>query len=117
MPEQKRPIPGPDELTLPFWDAAREGRLAIQQCHDCSYYNHPPRRECDRCLSNSLEYKPVSGKGTVYSYTVMYQPSIPGFAESLPYVTALVELDEQPMLLVYSNVPGAGPSEVSIGQR
>jgi len=103
----QRPRPAVTDLTRPFWEAAREGRLVIQRCHACGYYNHPPRQECDKCLSTDLAFEPVSGLGRVYSYTVMYQKNVQGFEDHLPYLTALVELDEQPMLLLVTNLPGA----------
>jgi uncharacterized OB-fold protein len=105
------------DLTRPFWDAAREGRLAIQRCGDCGYFSHPPRTACDACRSDALAFETVSGRGSVWSFTVMHQPSVAGFEGAVPYVTALVELDEQPMLLLVTNLPGVPPDAVAIGQR
>src|SRR5947209_6887170 len=106
-PESKtnptRPLPVIDDLTRPFWEAAKAGRLVIQRCSDCGYYNHPPRQECDRCVSHSLEFSEVSGKGTVWTYTANYQPTMPGF--EIPHFVALIELDEQSMLLLPSDMP------------
>jgi uncharacterized OB-fold protein len=113
--EPARATPAVTELTQPFWDAAQQGRLAIQRCRDCGHYNHPPRPLCDRCLSDKLAFEDVSGRGAIWSYTVMHQKSVAGFEESVPYLTALIELDEQPMLLLPSNLPGA--DNVSIGRR
>ena len=113
--EPSRAVPAVTELTQPFWDAAKAGRLAIQRCGDCKHYNHPPRPLCDACLSDNLAFEDVTGSGTVWSYTVMHQKSVAGFEDSVPYLTALVELDEQPMLLLPSNLPGV--SDVAIGQR
>jgi uncharacterized OB-fold protein len=113
--EPSRAVPAITELTQPFWDAAKRGRLAIQRCQDCKHYNHPPRPLCDACLSDKLAFEDVSGQGSVWSYTVMHQKSVAGFEESVPYLTALVELDEQPMLLLPGNMPGV--DAVTIGQR
>ena len=115
--EPSRATPAITDLTRPFWDAAKGGRLAIQRCQDCSYYNHPPRPLCDRCLSDRLAFEDVSGRGTVWSYTIMHQKSVAGFEASVPYLTALIELDEQPMLLLPANLPGTGPDAVHIGDR
>ena len=114
-PTRARPVI--TDLTRPFWDAAAEGRLAIQRCSSCGYWNHPPRDACDACLSESLSFEPVSGEGTVWSYSAMHQESVAGFEEEVPYLTALVELDDQPMLLLVTNLPGATPQSVRIGQR
>lgn len=115
--EPSRAVPAATELTQPFWDAAKQGRLAIQCCQDCRHYNHPPRPLCDACLSDKLAFEDVSGSGTVWSYTVMHQKSVAGFEETVPYLTALVELDEQPMLLLPTNLPGVEAADVTIGRR
>lgn len=117
MAPVKRAVPLVTELTRPFWDAARERRLVIQRCAACGYYNHPPRTACDACISTELSFEPVSGNGTVWSFTVMHEKSIQGFEEAVPYVTALVELVEQPALLMATNLPGSEPGTVTIGER
>jgi uncharacterized OB-fold protein len=117
MTSPSRPTPLITDLTQPFWDATKAGRLAIQRCGACGYYNHPPRPACDRCQSAELAFAEVSGRGTVWSFTVMHQKSVAGFEEVVPYLTALVELDEQPMLLLVTNLPGVEPADVRIGMR
>ena len=115
MSEPNRPRPGVDDLSRPFWEAAAEGRLVIQRCSDCGYYNHPPRPLCGRCASASLGYELVSGRGTVYSYTINHQKNVAGFESVTPYVNLIVELDEQPLLLLVSDLPGERAAEVAIG--
>jgi hypothetical protein len=117
MTQPSRAVPAITDLTRPFWDAAREGRLVIQRCADCRYYNHPPKEACDNCLSTSLAFEDVSGRGSVWSWTVMHQKSVAGFEDTVPYLTALVELDEQPMLLLVTNLPCATPGGFEIGDR
>jgi hypothetical protein len=112
-----RAVPAISDLTRPFWDAAKEGRLAIQRCAGCRYYNHPPKAACDNCLSTDLAFEGVSGLGSVWSWTVMHQKSVAGFEDAVPYLTALIELDEQPMLLLVTNLPGATPGSFAIGDR
>jgi uncharacterized OB-fold protein len=113
--QPSRPVPAITDLTRPFWDAAREGRLVIQRCAVCRYYNHPPRETCDNCLSTDLAFEAVSGRGRVWSWTVMHQKSVAGFEGAVPYLTALIELEEQPMLLLVTNLPGATPGNFHIG--
>ncbi len=110
-----KPIPAPDEITAPFWNAARERKLAIQRCAGCGYYNHPPRRFCDACLSQNLAFAPVSGKGKVYTFTVMHQRDVAGFENEAPFINIVVELDEQPMLLMVSDLPIGERDRVRIG--
>ncbi len=112
-----KPLPMPDDLTQPFWDAASEHRLEIQRCRSCGYYNHPPRPLCDSCGLEDLAFEPVSGGGSVYSYTVMRQKNVKGFEDDVPYVNVIVELDEQPMLFMITYLPGDEANEVRIGQR
>lgn len=115
--QQQRPLPAADELTRPFWDAARQHRLVVQQCSACGYFNHPPRTVCDACQSQTLAFVPVSGKGTVYTFSVMYQQNIAGFEQQVPYVNLLVELDEQSRLFMVANLPGSEREQVKIGGR
>ena len=112
-----KPLPAIDDLTRPFWHAAAQHRLMIQRCQECNYFNHPPRPLCDACLSQRLEFVPVSGRGTVYSYTVMHQPNIAGFEKEVPYINVLVELDEQPRLFMVSYLPISEREKIRIGGR
>ena len=115
--QPSRAVPEVTDLTRPFWDAAKQGRLVIQRCGDCRYYNHPPKEACDNCLSTGLAFEDVSGRGSVWSWTVMHQKSVAGFEDAVPYLTALIELDEQPMLLLVTNLPGAVLATLKIGDR
>jgi uncharacterized protein len=111
----QKPVPVPDQLSLPFWDAAKERRMVIQRCRSCGYYNHPPRRFCDACLAQELHFEPVSGRGVVYTFTVMHQRDVAGFEEDAPFINIVVELAEQPQLLMVSNLPIAERAKVRIG--
>jgi uncharacterized OB-fold protein len=110
-----KPIPIPDDLTRPFWDAAKERRLAVQRCAACGYYNHPPRNVCDACLSQELHFTRVSGLGRIHTFTVMHQRDVPGFESEAPFINIVVELQEQPMLLMVSNLPIGERGRVRIG--
>jgi hypothetical protein len=112
-----KPLPAPDELSQPFWDAAKQHKLVIQCCQKCGYFNHPPRPACDACQSQQFHFEPVSGRGTIYSFTVMHQPNIAGFEDQIPYVNILVELEEQPLLLMVANLPGSERDKIRIGGR
>jgi uncharacterized OB-fold protein len=113
----QRPVPVADELTQPFWEAAKHHQLALQHCDGCGYFNHPPRTVCDACQSQQLTFTPVSGHGTIYSYSVMHQQNIAGFEDQTPYLNLLVELDEQPRLFMVANLPGSERDKVQIGKR
>jgi uncharacterized protein len=110
-----KPVPSPDAISRPFWDAVNERRLAVQRCTACGYFNHPPRTVCDACLSQELHLQPVSGRGQIYTFTVMHQRDVPGFESEAPFINIVVELEEQPMLLMVSNLPISERERVRIG--
>jgi uncharacterized protein len=110
-----KPIPMADETTLPFWQAAKERRLVVQRCATCGYYNHPPRNLCDACLSQELRFEPVTGRGRIHTFTVMHQRDVPGFESEAPFIDIVVELEEQPMLLMVSNLTISEHDRVRIG--
>lgn len=110
-----RPLPQLTQLTEPFWTSGIGGRLQFLRCPSCGYYTHPPGPVCARCRNNEVAYVPVSGLGTVYALTLNHQPWYPGW--SLPYVVAIVQLDEQEDLRLLTNIVGGGAESVHIGDR
>jgi uncharacterized OB-fold protein len=99
-----------------FWTAGAAGRLSILRCRDCGRWLHPPSPVCPACASASVLPEPVSGRGTVFTFTVNFQ----NFMEALPpppYVVAIVELDEQTGLQLTTRIVGCDPSDVRIGMR
>lgn len=108
-----RPLPTPDALTEGFWNAAREHRLVIQRCAGCGRYRHYPQPRCAECLSDQWSWTPVSGRGTVYTFTVTHQAFHNAWAERLPYAVATIELDEG--VRVVSDLPPGDEARVAIG--
>src|SRR5438067_3222877 len=96
--ETDPPRPAPDDLTAFFWEGCKEQKLLIQRCNQCGRYIYWPRPVCSNCLSTSLSPAEVSGRGTVYSYTVATQAFHPWFADKIPYLVAAIDLVEQPGL-------------------
>ena len=107
-------VPERTELTAPYWDAASEGRLVVQECQSCRQIWHPPLLRCPHCHSAGLGWRPVSGDGTVYTYTVVRHATHYAFADKIPYVLAIVELAEGPRLV--TALADAEPGEVRVGQ-
>ncbi|HEX2827487.1 MAG TPA: OB-fold domain-containing protein [Burkholderiales bacterium] len=112
-----RPIPVPNEWTRPFWDAAKEGRLALQRCQSCRQFQHPPYATCVNCVSTDLKFEPVSGKGSIYAYTIMYHTGDKRFAPAVPYASIIVELDDAPGALLAGNLLDAEYTEAKVGKR
>lgn len=93
-----RPLPEITPLTEPFWAAAREGRVALQRCDACAAYRFPPQVACGQCGSRNATWTQVSGRATLWSWTVGYPPLLPYFAERAPWPVAVVQLEEGPRL-------------------
>jgi uncharacterized OB-fold protein len=96
------PVPVADIDAKPFWDGLRQHRLLIMRCDECGYWVHPPLAGCPRCLSPNLSAQEVSGRGTLYSFTVVNREFAPGIKP--PYVAAFVDLEEQTALRLLTNV-------------
>ena len=111
MAEYNRPLPIPDGDTKPYWDAAKEHRLVVQRCQDCAAAIFYPRAVCPHCMSDRIDWIDATGRGTIYSYTVVHRAP-PGFADSAPYVVALIDLEEGVRMM--TNVVDA-PAAVRVG--
>ena len=114
MTDYLRPLPVPDGDTKLYWDAAKEHRLSIQRCADCQRSVFYPRSICPHCGSDRLHWIDSSGRGTVYSYTVVHRAP-GGFTDAVPYVVALIDLEEGVRLM--SNVVDCAPGDVQIGEH
>lgn len=110
MSDYTKPIPLPTEDSKPYWEAARNHELKLQQCRDCGAFWFPPGAVCAECTSDSYDWRAVSGNGKVFSFVIFHRPYHPGFKDELPYVVGCIELDEGPRLL--SNVIGCKPEDV-----
>ena len=109
----KRPLPALTVSNTAFWTGGAQGELRIYRCRACRYYVHPPVRFCPRCEGRDVEPEKVSGRGTVASFTVNHQRWEPEL--QVPYVMALVELDEQPDVRLVTNIVNCHPDGVRIG--
>ena len=97
--------PIPDPTTAPFWAACKEGRLMVGLCRDTGRHFFPPRGVSPFTLSPNVELVEASGRGTLYSFTVM--------RTATPYIAAMVELAEGPR--VFTNLVDVAPEDVRIG--
>jgi len=106
-------LPAPDNETQPFWDACREGTFLLRHCGACGHDHYYPRPFCPVCWSDDVSWKPASGRGTLYTYAVVHVNDLPPFNERVPYVAAIVELEEGPRVM--TNIEGVPFDEVRIG--
>lgn len=115
MDQAQRPLPQSTRITQPYWDAARQNRLVVQQCGCCKTRQFYPREFCTACLSDSLEWIDCGGGGTVYTYTINRRPSNAALSEKVPYVVAMIDLDEGVRMM--ANIIDSPAEAVRIGSR
>jgi hypothetical protein len=90
----KPPLPEPTPDTAPFYEAARRGELRFQRCTGCGAFRHYPRPTCPQCLSREYSWEKSSGRGTVFTWTIVRGPTLPAFESQLPYNVVDVLMDE-----------------------
>lgn len=109
-------IPRVSTEATEFFAGAVRGELRVQRCVACGLHHHYPRIACPHCGSGKLEWATATGFGTVHSFTVIRQQGIPPFNEQVPFVVALVDLDE-PGARFIAQLPAVAPTEAAIGMR
>ncbi|MPY94967.1 MAG: hypothetical protein GEV08_18485 [Acidimicrobiia bacterium] len=108
-----KPRPVPIEVTEPFWSGLRDEEVRLQRCDDCGAWVFYPRHRCPSCLSAALRWHTVSGRASVYTFTIARQATHPAFADEVPQVLAVVELEEGPRLT--TTLVDVDPDEVCVG--
>ena len=103
--------PNVSELSRPWWNASREGRLLLPRCKDCHRHFFRPEVACTHCFSLNWEWVEACGRGTLYSYSEIHRPPVQGF--KTPAVFAIVELEEG--VAMFSNIVQCAPEQLVIG--
>lgn len=114
MSEPQRLLPQPTDLTRPFWEAAQEYRLTAQYCQSCRQAQCYPRPFCVKCGSDQIEWKTLSGKGRIYTYTINYRAPNAFMKTRLPYAVAVVDLDEG--IRMMGNIVEGDLADIKIGK-
>jgi uncharacterized OB-fold protein len=112
-PMARADIPTINSSSAPYWEAARDGRLLIAECGACAKVHHYPRPFCPHCWSEDVRPIQAAGTGTLYTYSTVYVNDLAPFADRLPYVAAIVELDEGPRLM--TTIEGVVPEKLRVG--
>lgn len=108
-------LPMIEDDTREFWDATRDGRLLLRHCRSCDAVHYYPRNFCPACWSDDVDWVEASGLGSLYTWSTVFQNDLPPFNEQLPYVAAIVELDEGPRMMTrLVEVDGV---EITMGMR
>jgi uncharacterized OB-fold protein len=110
-----RPVPAADDRSAGFWEAAARGVLALARCARCGGFTHPPDVTCERCGATdpAFTWEPVSGRGTVRSWTIVRQSFLPGF--ETPFLLVDVELEEQAELRLIGRLLDGPDAQVRLG--
>lgn len=109
-----KPLPVPTPVSAPYWEGLKGHEVCIQQCTDKGHWFFFPRIHCPVCGSRSLVWRTVSGRGTLHAFTVARVPTMPEFADEMPQILAVVELEEGPH--INTTIAGADPSSLRIGE-
>ncbi len=107
------PEPMSDSMTLPWWEAAAEHRLVVQRCGACGHTRLPPAPVCPECRADAAEWHEVSGRGEVYTYTIVHRPVAAD--QELPFVIAVIALENAGGVRMMSNLVGIDPTDIRIG--
>jgi uncharacterized OB-fold protein len=108
MADRKLPAPQANPETKPYWDACAAGKLLVKRCRACGEHHYYPRAICPFCFSDDTEWRDASGRGTIYTYSVMRRAPI-------PYAIAYVELEEGPRMM--TNIVDCDLDSIRIGQK
>lgn len=111
----EKPFPEPTPVSAPFWNSLRENKIRIQFSPSSGEYVFYPRLLAPRTLADDLEWREISGLGTLYTYTVADRPTAPPWSDALPQFLAVVQWDEGPR--ISTELVDVGASELSVGMR
>jgi uncharacterized OB-fold protein len=111
--EHGRPTPTIYEWNRPFFAGGIEGRLMLQRCSRCKALIYYPRLVCPSCLSPEYQWETLSGRGTVFSFAIVWRPNHPAFADQIPITLAIVDLREGPQMV--TALVDCAPDRVEIG--
>ncbi|MGV9312881.1 Zn-ribbon domain-containing OB-fold protein [Streptomyces sp. NPDC003691] len=104
-----------DDFTRPYWDAAAAGALLLRHCRACGKPHHYPREFCPYCWSGDGEWVAATGRATLYTWSVVHRNDLPPFDRRVPYIAAVVELEEGPRLM--TEVVECEEGRLRIGMR
>ncbi len=109
------PIPESDLMNQPFWDEARQNRFVLPKCATCHHLMAPPVANCSVCLGRSFEWIRSSGRGSVYSFIEYFRAWMPQYEGKIPYVVAVIALDEGPRMI--AGIVGISDKKLDVGAR
>lgn len=115
MENPAKPLPTATPTSRPFWEGLREQKVRLQRCRACESWIYYPRSHCNRCLSRDLEWNEIPGTGTLHTFSLARVPTAIFFADEVPQMLAVVELDEGVRLS--TTLVGVDEQSIEIGMR
>lgn len=112
MTAPRTDLPTIEDESRPFWDGAKAGKFMIVRCNN-GHVHHYPRPFCPVCWSEDVEWVEASGRATLYTHSTVYSNDLPPFKERLPYIAAVVDLEEGPRVM--TNIVGIEPADLVMG--
>jgi len=111
----KKPIPSPQAESDQYWEKAKQGELWLRKCNSCGNPYFYPRDISPCCFARDTEWVQASGKATLYTYGIVHRAPHPGFVDDVPFVTAIVELEEGPRMATNIVMDDPTPEKLQIG--
>jgi uncharacterized OB-fold protein len=108
----RKPVPMITPENERYWQGCKQHELWMRHCNACAKPYFYPRDVCPMCGSRDVDWKQMSGRGTLYTYAIVHRPPTPGFADDVPFITAIVQLDEGPRMM--TNLTGIEPDPATI---
>jgi uncharacterized protein len=105
--------PSPDATQ--FWESCARRELALPFCASCEDFFFYPRTVCPECGSRDISWRTVTGRGRLHTFCIQYQSALPGFANAVPFVTAIVELEEGPRMMTLLTEVEPDPAAIRCG--
>jgi uncharacterized OB-fold protein len=106
-------VPEPDAFTRPYWQAAARGHLLLRRCAACDRAHHYPREFCPHCWSEAVTWEQATGRATLYTWSTVHRNDLPPFGARVPYVAAVVDLEEGPRMM--TEVVGCEEGALRVG--
>jgi uncharacterized OB-fold protein len=118
MMADPKPFPLPDlnhEATAPLWQAAARGEFALPRCKSCGTFDWYPKGQCRQCNGENIEWTPLSGRGTLFSWAVVKRALHKPLAPVAPYVSAIVAIEEDGLTRMVTRLIDCDPAALHIG--
>lgn len=108
-------VPLPDALTQPFWDGCKRHVITVQKCRSCGRMRHRPSAGCHHCGGDTADWVELSGRGTVYTCTIVRRAFHPAFTEDVPYAVGLVSAEEDETVRFHTRFVECDPADIAVG--